>query len=95
MKIWGDIPKVLGNYDKQKNVSRVDKASSVVSKKDVVSISNKAKDFQTAMKAAKDAPDIRSEKVNELIDRYESGNYNVSGKDVADKVINSMLDTKA
>jgi len=38
----------------------------VTGKKDVVSISNQAKDFQTAMKALKEIPDIRKDKVEEL-----------------------------
>jgi len=95
MKIWGDIPKVSGVYDKQKSLSKVDKASGVAAKKDVVSISNQAKDYQTVMKALKDVPDVRNDKVSELADKYESGNYDVKGDTVADKVLKSMLDKKA
>lgn len=94
MKIWGEIPKIFGIYDKQKNVNKVDKASGVAPKKDVVSISNQAKDFQTIMKAIKDVPEIRQDKVNEISEKYEAGNYNVSGDDVADKVLKSIVDKK-
>lgn len=94
MKIWGEIPKVLGVYDKQKNVGKTDKSSAVAAKKDVVSISNQAMDYQTAVKAVKDIPDIRQDKVNELLQKYDSGTYGVNGRDVADKVINSILDKK-
>lgn len=95
MKIWGEIPKILGVSNRQKNVGKVDKTSGVASKKDVVSISNQAKDFQTINRALRDVPDIRQERVNELSKRYESGKYDVSGKDVADKIVNSAFDTKA
>jgi negative regulator of flagellin synthesis FlgM len=95
MKIWGDIPKISGVYDSQKNFGKVDKASGVASKKDVVSISNQAKDFQTALRSLKDLPDVRNEKVNELAERYKSGSYDVSGKNIADKIINSTFDKKA
>jgi len=44
----------------------------VTGKKDVVSISNQAKDFQTAMKALKEIPDIRKDKVEELARKIES-----------------------
>jgi len=94
MKIWGEIPKILGVYDRYKNVERVDKASGVNSKKDVLSISNQAKDFQTAIKAVKDVPDIRQDKVNEYMDKYQAGNYDVSGSDIADKILKSTLDKK-
>jgi negative regulator of flagellin synthesis FlgM len=95
MKIWGEIPKIFGIYDKQKNVNKVDKTSAVVSKKDVVSISNQAKDFQTVMRALKEVPEVREEKVRELSEKYEAGNYDVSGKDIAEKMLKSVFDTKA
>lgn len=95
MKIWGEIPKILGVYDKQKNVGKTEKASGAASKKDVVSISNQAKDFQTVMKALKDVPDMRQDKVNELSEKYETGNYDVSGNDIAGKILKSIFDKKA
>ncbi|MDP4094778.1 MAG: flagellar biosynthesis anti-sigma factor FlgM [Bacillota bacterium] len=91
MKIWGDIPRISGIYDKQKSTGRIEKTSGVAPKKDVVSISNNAKDFQTALKAVKDVPDMRTDKVNELSEKYEAGNYDVSGKDIADKIVTSVF----
>jgi negative regulator of flagellin synthesis FlgM len=95
VKIWGEIPKILGIYDKQKNVSRVDKTVKTEARKDVISISNQAKDSQTAMRALKEIPDIRQEKVNELFEMYQSGKYDVSGKEIAGRVVKSILDKKA
>lgn len=95
MKIWGEIPKIFGIYDKAKNVGKVDKTATVSSKRDVVSISNEAKDYQTIMKAMKDIPDIRPDKINELASKYESGSYDVSGRDIADKLLKSVVDKKA
>ncbi len=95
MRIPGDISKITGVYDKQKNVNRVDRTNMVASKKDVVSISTQAKDFQTVFRALKDIPDIRQGKVDELSARYESGNYDIDGNDVAEKVISSIFDRKA
>ena len=95
MKIWGEIPKILGAYDKNKSVKRAEGASSVAARKDVVSISGPAKDFQAVMKAVKEIPDIRQDKVNEYVDKYEAGNYDVNGKDTADKILKSMFDSRA
>ena len=95
MRIPGDLPKVTGIYGTQKNTGRVGKTEATVSKKDVLSISNEAKDYQTVYKALKDVPDIRQNKVAELSGRFETGSYNVTGKDVADKVINAVFDKKA
>ncbi len=94
MKIWGDIPKVQGIYNKQKRVEKPGKAGKTGSTGDVVSISGKAKDFQTVLKALKNVPDVRTEKVNELSSKYRSGSYDTSGKDIADKIIDSILDKK-
>lgn len=90
MRINGDVTKVSGIYSKNKNVGKVDKAESTTAKKDIISISNQAKDFQTAMKTLKDIPDIRQDKVSGIQDMYDKGEYNVSSDDLADKVINSI-----
>lgn len=94
MKIWGNTPKILGVYDKQKNINKSDKTSDVSAKKDVISISNQAKDFQTVLKALKDIPDVRNDKVNELAARIDAGDYEVSGTDIADKIVKSVFDKK-
>jgi negative regulator of flagellin synthesis FlgM len=87
MKIWGDIPKISGVYDKQKSIKKLDKSSETYAKHDAVSISNQAKDYQTVMKALRDVPDIRKDKVDELRDKYESGKLNVSGNEIIDKLV--------
>ncbi len=94
MKVWGEIPRILGIYNKQKNVGRINKTSPTASKKDVISISGEGKDYQTALKALKNVPDVRAEKVKELYEKYQSGNYDVKGKDIADKMLQSFIDKK-
>jgi len=94
MKIWGEIPRISGVYGKHKKVAGSDKISGVSSKKDVLSISDKAKDFQTAMKALRNVPDVREDKIRELSGKFNSGNYDVNGKDVAERIVKSILDKK-
>jgi len=95
MKIWGEIPKISGVYDRQKNIGKVEKASGISSKKkDVVSISNQAKDFQTVLKALKEVPDVRQDKVMELSEKLESGKYDVKGRDVAERILKSIMDRR-
>lgn len=95
MRIPGEIPKISGVYEKSKSVGRVDKSSAVSSKKDIVSISNQAKDYTIVQKALKDVPDVRQDKVRELTSKYESGQYNVNGRDIAENIVKSVFDTKA
>jgi negative regulator of flagellin synthesis FlgM len=47
------------------------------------------------MRALKDVPDVRQDRVDELLKRFESGSYNVSGRDIADRIIRSVFDRKA
>ena len=94
MKIWDGIPRILGIYDKQKNINRVESASPTSAKKDVVSISGQAKDYQIIMKALENIPDVRHEKIEQIAKKYNSGGYGVDGRDVADKMLNSFFDKK-
>jgi negative regulator of flagellin synthesis FlgM len=95
MRIPGEIPKITGVYEKQKSLGRVEKTSAVSSKKDIVSISNQAKDFQTVQRALRDVPDVRQDKVFELTGKYETGQYNTSGTDIAESIVKSVFDKKA
>lgn len=94
MKIWGDVPKVSGVYGKQKSVGMIEQTSAVKGKKDVLSLSTQAKDYQTAIKAVKEAPDVRQDKVNEIQKKYESGTYDVKGREILEKVARSIVDKK-
>ncbi len=95
MKISGDIYNVAKVYNKQKTIENIGKTNSVIAKKDVVSISNNAKDYQTVSKALKDVPDVRQNKVDEFSDIYRSGGYDVSGKEIIEKIGKAILDKKA
>jgi negative regulator of flagellin synthesis FlgM len=94
LKIWGEVPRIPGIYDKNMKASKIGKTAGTVSKKDVLSISNTAKDYQTVIKALKDVPDIRQDKINKLIEDYQSGSYDVSGKDIAERIVKSIIDKK-
>lgn len=90
MKIWGNIPKVSGIYN---NASKVDKSSrvgEVASRKDELTISGTAKDFNVAMKAVRQVPDIRQDKVDAILNKMENGNYSVPVSDVAQKIAESL-----
>ncbi|WP_317367271.1 flagellar biosynthesis anti-sigma factor FlgM [uncultured Tyzzerella sp.] len=50
-------------------------------------VSDKARDFQTVLKAVSNTPDLREEKVNSIIKKMEQGNYNVSAEDIANKLL--------
>lgn len=58
--------------------------------KDELKFSDKAKDFKTAMNKLKDIPEVRKDKVEKLKREIKSGTYNVKGKDIAEKMYESV-----
>ena len=61
-----------------------------------VDLSTEAKDFQRIKQILDETPDVREEKVRELKDRIESGNYAVDSGKVAAKMLGeSLIDTIA
>ena len=90
MKIWGDIPKIFGVYNKNRNIERVQKTKSVASKSDELSISGEAKDFQTVMRERRKIPDVREDKVKDFSEKYDSGEYKVETKDLTEKIFKMM-----
>jgi negative regulator of flagellin synthesis FlgM len=94
MKIWGNIPKVFGIYNKQNPIDKIQKNNVVSSGKDEFKISEQAKEFQIAMKALANVPDIREDKVREISARIESGEYKVEAKDISEKIIRMLLNEK-
>ncbi|GAB6086279.1 flagellar biosynthesis anti-sigma factor FlgM [Alkaliphilus crotonatoxidans] len=58
--------------------------------KDQLQLSDGAKDFQVAVKAFNKLPEIREEKVKALKEKIQQGTYDISGKEIADKIIASI-----
>ena len=59
----------------------------MASRKDELTISGVAKDFTVAMKALKRVPDIRQDRVNEILQKMENDEYSVSAENVAKKIV--------
>jgi len=91
MKIWGDNPKVYGVYSKLNPAGKVTAKGNVASRKDEFSISGLAKEYQVALKALRNVPDIRMDKVQEISRKIERGEYNVSAEDIAEKMLQTLL----
>lgn len=87
MRITGGIQNVSEIYTKENRVNKLNNVDKVDAPKDDVKISATGKDFSIAMNALKDVPDVREDKVNDIRSRIENGTYNVSGKDVAEKLL--------
>ncbi len=85
----------LEQTSRKKNVEKVsanDKQNSSVVESDEVSISEKGKDVSEMTRTLKEMPDVRADKVADLKERIANGPYNISGKDIASKIINTALE---
>lgn len=84
-----DFNKVSQLY-RQNSTSAVAKTSEV-RKQDRVEISQAGRDYQVAKQAIEKTPDIRTDKVNDIKKRMESGTYNIGAQEVADKLVDSYF----
>lgn len=78
-------------YEAQ-NVSKVKNVKEVTAKQDEVEISKVGRDISVAREAVKKTPDIRQDKVNNIIERMESGTYDIDAKEVANKIVDKYFD---
>jgi len=76
---------ILKTY--QKAVERTEKVGPAAMARDKIEISDEARDFQTAMKAFKELPEVRQSKIDELKSQVESGQYKPSAEAVVDKIM--------
>ena len=68
-------------------------AGTKASSSDRIEISTMGRDLQVAKKAVSETEDVRWNKVNAIKKRMQSGTYNVSCEEVADKMIESYFNT--
>ena len=60
--------------------------------KDQLEISSTAKDYQVAKQAISQTADVRTDKINEIKARMESGTYNVNMEEVADHILDRFFE---
>lgn len=71
------------------SASKVEK----VKERDSLQISRQGRDLQVAKQALKSASDVREEKVKAIKQQMEAGTYQVSNKELAQKMAETMFDT--
>lgn len=69
-----------------KNTKNDKKIERTIKNNDSFTVSDKARDFQAVLKAVSSSPDIREEKVNNILNKIQDGSYNVSAEDIAEKL---------
>lgn len=79
-----NIQRVAQMYNK--TIKKTNKTSDI-NTSDQLEISQAGRDFQIAKKAVNKTDDIREDLVNDIKNRMDSGEYNVSADEFASKVI--------
>jgi negative regulator of flagellin synthesis FlgM len=91
MKIsWDGSSQKINKISKSNGINAYNKVignNNIRQGKDQVVLSKTAQDFSQVMNALRNVPDIREDKVNEVLQRMESGKYNVNGKEIMDKLM--------
>ncbi|NLW23712.1 MAG: flagellar biosynthesis anti-sigma factor FlgM [Clostridia bacterium] len=88
MKIF-NIPGVLQTYN-QKQVKRKQGVAGVQSKMDQMQVSTEAQLMSKVFQAAKNAPEIREDKVKHFKNLINQGTYDVSAEAVAEKMLKGI-----
>ena len=65
--------------------------SSEVAGSDRVELSSQARDIQRAREVAQDAPEVRTDKVEAARRAVQSGNLNLNGQELAEKLLQDAL----
>lgn len=80
------VTNAMNTYKKQ--VAKVDAIKKQDLAQDKIEISSSAKQFQLAFAAIKNQPDTRTQLVQELKAKVESGQYRVAAEDIAEAMLN-------
>ncbi len=87
------VQNIMKIYGKDSSSARLDnvKSTGAASKTDELSISNASRVMQKAMMAAKQAPDIRWDRVNDLKEKMAADTLDVSDEEIAEKIMEQAL----
>lgn len=83
-----NIQNVMKSYNK--TTTKVKKQDKVSLSTDKIEISDAAKEYQVAMQAFKQLPEVREDLVNEIKGQIKDGSYKPSSEDIAKKLLASL-----
>ncbi len=83
-----NVQKVMGAYGK--TTSKIEKTKAKAFPTDKIEISKEAREFQVAMKAFQELPEIRQDKVDDISKQINVGKYSPSSDDVAQKILDGL-----
>ena len=86
---------MIQQYQRNDNVTSADKqagsGAQAVKPEEKVNLSTQAKEIQQAKVEVSKAPDVNEEKVQSIKSQVAQGTYNVSGEQIANKMVGESL----
>ena len=86
---------MIQQYQRNENVAQVTEkqagSAAAVKPEEKVDLSTRAKEIQQAKVEVSKLPDVREEKVQEIKTQVEKGTYNVSGEQIANKMVGESI----
>jgi negative regulator of flagellin synthesis FlgM len=87
---------MIQQYQRNDNVAQTTDnkqagTAAAVKPEEKVDLSTMAKEIQQAKVAVSKSPDVREEKVQEIKSQVEKGTYNVSGEQIANKMVGESI----
>lgn len=92
ISIWNHLPgvsQVMGK-DKIAKAYKSEMNANVQPRKDEIQISKLSQEYNTASTSLKTIPDVREDKIKELQEKINSGEYIVSDEEVADRFVSYL-----
>lgn len=88
-KVGGSVP--MPGVSRYKNVQKAEPKPAVRPEEtDKVDVSESARSFSAALRAVKEVPEMRMDKVKELQDRIQNGDYQVNSRELAEKILSEV-----
>jgi len=85
-----DVFRISSIYSASSTQSQRQRVTREEEEKDIMTLSNQAKEFNTIFKTICATPDIREDKVQDIESRMSFGNYEVSSSDLANKILENI-----
>jgi negative regulator of flagellin synthesis FlgM len=98
MKIEGNLHFIDAGHRVQKEETSTDRQNARVSQslevEDRLEFSTSIREFQQLDKKAREAPEIRADRVAEIVRELDSGSYNIKAEKVAEAMITGAIINK-
>jgi negative regulator of flagellin synthesis FlgM len=88
MKVDGTSLSAVGSIQATNRVVSIDKKAAAVGKEqDGVRVSDKAQLYQSLLKKVKEVPEVREDRIREITERINKGEFKVDAQTIADKLL--------